>query len=425
MTNSAACCPTIRTSASPSIRWRLASGVLAVGLLLAGCSDDASQRSVDRSTSSTDGVTSTTTAARAEVDVLEADDPGFYKVPDPLPTGRHGDLVRIQPVAGAPAGTTWQRIMYLSETPAGEPTVVTGVITLPQGAPPNGGWPLFAHAHGSTGIADDCAPSVSLGGDGTEAVEIKLLSIWVPQRRIAVVSTDYEGLGGPGRHPMLVGVSEGRSVLDSIEAARQVPGAVFEDRVGVIGYSQGGHAAAWANQIAPEWAPDLDIVGVLAGAPATELFDLFDQGDAAALSFVSALTAADPDLDPSTALTSAGLEALAALDRSCDAPLEQAGPLTKVDVRTTEPWVSAIRANEPGSSPGVAPVLIVHSKEDERVPVAGSEAFQSRVCKAGGIVERRVLDEGTHVGAAIPAYRQGIDWILGLEAGAQPVSTCP
>jgi hypothetical protein len=395
--------------------------------LLSGCSsNEGSDTPSDTASDTTSGADPSTTAETPKVAVLDADDPGFYQVPDPIPAGHHGDLIRVQPVPGAPQGTTWKRIMYLSETVAGEPTVVTGILTLPDATPPADGWPLFAHAHGSTGIADDCAPSISLTADGSRALEITLLSGWVPERQIAIVSTDYEGLGGPGRHPMLIGVSEGRSVLDSILAARQVPGTTFEDRVGIIGYSQGGHAAAWANQIAPEWTPDLDIVGVLAGAPATELFDLVDvQGEGAALLLVGALAATDPALDPATALTDAGLAALDQLDRSCDATVAETAPLTKVDVTTTEPWASAIRANEPGASAGAAPVLIVHSAVDANVPIAGSEHYQDRVCAAGGLVERRVLPDGTHVVAAVSAYDQGITWIRELAAGQQPTSTCP
>ncbi len=99
--------------------------------------------------------------------------------------------------------------------------------------------------------------------------------------------------------------------------------------------------------------------------------------------------------------------------------------LLTADVTTTEPWASAIAATVPGAEPGAAPVLIVHSTADENVPIAGSEAFQARLCAAGQVVERRVLPEGSHVLAAIPAYEQGIEWITGLMAGAQPASTCP
>jgi hypothetical protein len=39
------------------------------------------------------------------------------------------------------------------------------------------------------------------------------------------VSTDYEGLGGPGSHPMLIGVSEGRSMLDAAAPPARSPAA--------------------------------------------------------------------------------------------------------------------------------------------------------------------------------------------------------
>lgn len=362
----------------------------------------------------------------SEVQSFAPSDAGFYKVPRPIPGRHHGDLVRVQPIPGAPAGVRWQRIMYRSETLRGTPTVVTGVLSLPDGAPPVGGWPLFAHAHGSTGMADQCAPSVSLVGNGTYAVEIKLLSSWIPDRQIAVVSTDYEGLGGPGLHPMLVGKSEGRSVLDSILAARQVPGVAFADDVGIIGYSQGGHAAAWANQIAAAWTPELHLAGVLAGAPATELLRMVatrDEGTEVILA--AALAATDPTLRLDDVLTTAGRRAVDQLDRTCqDTPLPT-GELIRVDLTAVLPWARDIAENTPGHVAGRAPTLIVHSAEDLSVPVEGSAVFQDRLCDAGGVVERRVIPEGSHVVAAVTAYDQGISWILALRAGAQPMSTCP
>ena len=50
-----------------------------------------------------------------------------------------------------------------------------------------------------------------------------------------VAATDYEGMGTPGPHPYLVGISEGRSGLDAALAARQIPGAEAGDRLGVMG----------------------------------------------------------------------------------------------------------------------------------------------------------------------------------------------
>ena len=399
--------------------------LLAVVAVACGGSDDGGATS-----GSTTEATGTTAAEDDDgtsggIEVLDADDPDFYSVPVPLPQGEHGDLIRTQPVDGAPEGATWQRIMYLSETLAGEPTVVTGVISLPDGEPPEGGWPLFSHAHGSTGLADPCAPSVSLDGDGIHSIEIALLGGYVADHGIAIVSTDYEGLGGPGRHPFLVGESEGRSVLDAILAARQLPDVAFEERVGIIGYSQGGHASAWANQIAPEYTPELDVIGTLAGAPATEVVDMVGSDEGAGLMMVAALSATGGPYDPPSILTDAGLRALDEIDTVCQEGYRVEGPYLTGDVLTTEPWASGIAAQVPGSAPGASPVLIVHSQEDVQVPIEFSEAFQDRLCAAGGVVERRVLDEGDHVVAAVPAYEQGMDWITDLANGGEPDSTCP
>ncbi|MCZ7630800.1 MAG: hypothetical protein M5U19_17965 [Microthrixaceae bacterium] len=95
----------------------------------------------DETTSSVQGDTTTAPAAAPAVERFAPDDTGFHDVPDPLPAGDHGDLIRVQPVEGAPAGARWQRIMYLSESVTGEPIAVTGVVTLPDTEAPAGGWP--------------------------------------------------------------------------------------------------------------------------------------------------------------------------------------------------------------------------------------------------------------------------------------------
>ena len=76
-----------------------------------------------------------------------------------------------------------------------------------------------------------------------------------------VVATDYIGEGTLGAYPYLIGQGEGRSVLDSIRAAHQVDDLRLSDQTVVWGHSQGGHAALWAGQLAPTYAPELPIPG--------------------------------------------------------------------------------------------------------------------------------------------------------------------
>jgi pimeloyl-ACP methyl ester carboxylesterase len=121
--------------------------------------------------------------------------------------------------------------------------------------------------HGTVGIADACAPSIA-GMPGE--YDSKLLNSWL-KAGYAVVRTDYEGLGIPGQtHPYLIGVSEGRSMLDMVRAARGLDKKIGKDFV-IAGHSQGGHAALWAGSLARKWTPDLKLRGTLALAPASHL----------------------------------------------------------------------------------------------------------------------------------------------------------
>jgi pimeloyl-ACP methyl ester carboxylesterase len=149
---------------------------------------------------------------------------------------------------------------------------VSGVLTVPKGKAPKGGWPVVTYANGTTGIADICAPSrdsASSPSHGLIAYTYPLLQRWL-KAGYAVVRTDYEGLGTPGLHPFLVGSSEGHAVLDAVRAARKLDKRIGR-RTAIAGHSQGGQAALWAASLAPKWTPELKVRGTLALAPVSHL----------------------------------------------------------------------------------------------------------------------------------------------------------
>ena len=90
----------------------------------------------------------------------------FYEAPNPIPAGEHGDLVRWQVIESS--FTHRYRIMYLSETVAGTPTVVTGLVEAPEDLAPFGGWNLLLFGHGTTGLADICSPSMAIDDDAAD-----------------------------------------------------------------------------------------------------------------------------------------------------------------------------------------------------------------------------------------------------------------
>jgi acetyl esterase/lipase len=137
-------------------------------------------------------------------------------------------------------------------------------VVLPEGS--SAARPVIAWAHGTTGIVDGCAPSVlDKPFDNVPDINAIVREGW------AYVGTDYPGLGTGGGHAYLVGADAARAVLDSVRAARQLKDANVGDRIVVWGHSQGGNSALWTGMRATEFAPELQVIGVAALAPASDL----------------------------------------------------------------------------------------------------------------------------------------------------------
>jgi Secretory lipase len=401
-------------------------GLLVLAGLIAACSGGS-----DGSGGSDESGGADDESAAAARQPEEFDGGDFYAAPDPVPDDAHGTLVRYEPVDDLDVGgaTGW-RIMYVSESLEGEPIVVTGTALVPPGEAPPGGRPVLTIAHGTSGIADECAPSKH-----PVATELSLMEPFVDAGYVVVLS-DYEGLGTPGRHPYLVGESEGRGVLDGALAARELPDAEVGDQLSIFGYSQGGHGALWAGQLAADWAPAFQLVGTVAGAPATELPIIFSAAGSLPIAgflymIIAGFAEAYPEADPGLVLTPAGEAELPQVDEGCvreviehfaDTPNAQ---LLKPGLAEVEPWGDLAAANDPGRAATDSPILIVHSAADDVVPATLSQLLVQRMCAEGQVVERRVYDRGQGHGEAVPdAVSDAFEWLQQRAAGGEPVSTC-
>jgi fermentation-respiration switch protein FrsA (DUF1100 family) len=398
-----------------------AAGALAVLATVTACSDD------DASSSGT-ADESTTTVPAGPVEVAPADD--LYALAEPLTPGEPGDVIAVQAVTGLDIDATVLRVLYHSQSIQGDDIAVSGLVVVPPGAAPEGGRPVLAWAHGTTGIADECAPSKDPSGAGLALVAPFL------ERGMAIVATDYEGLGTPGRHPYIAGESEGRGVLDIVRAARVLGDRVgTSDEVVIWGHSQGGHAALFANQIAGDYAPELDVVGTVAGAPPSQLTlisaALKDSPFRYYLAMVAAgWAAAYPDADPADVLTPAGVERLDAVDEDCGGALATAwsdlsyDQLVQADPATVEPWKTLLVENDPGFVVGESPILIIHGEQDEQIPLVSSQLLLDRMCGIGQVVERRTYP-GSHAGVIAPSLPDMLAWIDGRLAGDAAPTGCP
>jgi len=305
---------------------------------------------------------------------------------------RHGDLVSSAPLIGpwprngnALAGAARNlRITYKVRGINGRLVNATGTLALPRGRAPRDGWPVFSWAHGTTGIADRCAPSRSNLDSGSNALLNR-----IARAGFVVARTDYEGLGGPGEHPYLNGVSEGRSVLDIVRAARKRYRSIGA-RLEIGGHSQGGHAALWAASLAKTYTPELRLGGTLASAPASHHGDrapLIRMLDSSDLSPLVALILRGADIgDPSLQIASkltAEARALWPLTLTeCYWDLALRSPWATLPTNRIglpdadmQPLVDYLDANDPESLTIRTPVLVQQGLADTLVWPALSEAL--------------------------------------------------
>lgn len=347
----------------------------------------------------------------------------FYS-PSKLPAGPHGTLIWERPFHGVAAlkDANNYLVLYKQTGVAGKQVPVSGIVSIPKGKAPKHGWPVVTYAHGTTGIADQCAPSrdtgPSSGANEADTGIAPLLDSWI-KRGYAVVRTDYEGLGTPGAHPYLIGHSEGYGVLDIVTAARQLDPAL-SNRVIISGHSQGGQAALWAAALAPHYTPGLHLLGTVAFAPQSHTAD-----EASFLKSLSSpgltplagmilrgVNIADPSLNINALLTPAGQalypQTLTTCLKQLESPSSLGGlPLNQL-VSPTANLSAAIRqiaANDPDHLKIRGPVLLEQGLADGTVFPQFDEALSHELAHNGAKVTYRTWPGASHGGVLISAAR--------------------
>lgn len=352
---------------------------------------------------------------------------GFYEPPPLLADGGPGDVIRAGPMDAylwpgvRLRARTW-RMLYRSTTAIGEPRAVSGTVLVPHGKS-RGPRPLIGYAVGTHGIGDCAAPSRLLArGIEWEAGLIAMLLA----RGWAVAITDYQGLGTPGDHTYMVGRALGANVLDAMRAARELVGEELAPGgpAAIIGYSEGGAAAAWAAQRQPVYAPDVPLVAVAAGAAAANIESAGPTLDGTFFSFFVAYggigyAAAYPELDLDTYLTPAARKGIASLRESSIVQAMLTGPrwvrmehLTQPNVLAMPEWRRRLRENRLGGTAPVAPVLLHHARRDQIVSFSQSLALRDDWRALGGDVRLYVTRGGfDHISGAVAGTPVALDWI--------------
>jgi len=403
--------------------------------------------------------------------------PPFYaSVMKMAPEGKLGQVISKEKIATSVKGAQAWKIAYISSDVAGRKTIATGTIIAPVGPSPKEGRPILAWAHGTTGSAQNCGPSQII--DPTAALNEYFLmdgNSWtdygIPNGQefinqgYVVVATDYQGLGGGGKHQYAVAQTNGRDVINSARAASSMKEVGAGKRTVVYGWSQGGGATIAAASL-PDYqalqgtaADNLQYLGFVALAPedvaamlpnvpadeagAKKLMNGFTQANVPNVFLFAhymmglwGTQAAFPDLKLSDVLTDEGVKVVDKLSRNkCMHVLadtfsyaygDNYKTLLKPEPSNSLAWVKAFVNGSVKPVKPTAPVVIYWGTKDTAVPPIMHELYQKQMCGMGANVGRIQLPgEQTHFttpGVSAPMY---LDWVKDRIAGKPLANSCP
>lgn len=387
----------------------------------------------------------------------------FYKrIVEMKPEGALGQVIAQEEIETAiPDARAW-RIAYVSSDLHDKPTISTGLIIAPRGDVPKDGRPILAWSHGTTGTAQNCGPSqvpdpaqdlneyFLIGGTSWLDFGVPAATDFIKQGYV-LVATDYQGLGGGGKHQYAIAATQGRDLINSIRAAGSL-GLSGDNRKAVIyGWSQGGGsvlAAAsstdYINQKNTAF-DDIEIIGAVALAPDAlgpmvpkeALADEASAGKAfqelsaafndSVFNFshlamnLWAMEGVFPGLKLTDIFTADGariideIQSKKCMHAGADTYNFNLGASYK-SLFNPQPanilgWLTAIVEGSVPADKPVAPVQIYWGDKDTVVPPIQGATYQKQKCAMGGNVQRIPLPGQTHFSTppvAQPIYTQWI-----------------
>ena len=403
--------------------------------------------------------------------------PPFYAdVMKMAPEGKLGQVIKQEKITTSVNGAQAWKIAYISSDVAGRATISTGLVVAPVGQAPKEGRPVLAWAHGTTGTAQNCGPSqvtnpavplnqyFLVGGNSWTDYGIPNLEEFIKEGYV-IVATDYQGLGGGGKHQYAVAGTNGRDLINSARAVISMKETGASKRTIFYGWSQGGGATIAAASLGGYLnkrgavTDDLQVLGFVAMAPddaavmipnATKdqasadkavngLIQLFSDNVFNFSHFVMTMwgtQAAYSNLKLSDIFTDQGSKVIdQVLSNKCMHVTadtfnytysNQFKTLLRDKPVNTMPWVKALIDGSVLPVKPVAPVVIYWGTKDTAVPPIMHELYQKQMCSMGGNIERIQLPgEQTHYstpGLSAPMY---LTWVKDRIAGKPLANACP
>jgi len=252
-----------------------------------------------------------------------------------------------------------------------------------------------------------------------------------------VVAPDYQGLGSPGPHPFLGGTASAHSVIDAVSAMSQ---ANAGQRCALFGESLGDYSSIWAGSEAARYALELQLVGVAAAAPPTDLkANLTGGTNAAVRAFLTVLHRKQLGKVYSLPLTTVvkphTVSLIHVLARNCVTldgvklrtkigMLRLAGQLRNVDLTASPRWEALMDRNSVDPARLIVPLFIAQGSKDPIVAPGVTHSFVGALCRQGAAVRFMPIDGGDHVSVGKRSANDVVAWMGDRFAGHTAPSSC-
>lgn len=314
----------------------------------------------------------------------------------------------------------------------------TASVFVPQGAAPEGGFPIVVLGHHIAGVGPGCAPSQSATLDGlAPAVEALLRAGYV------VAVPDFQGLGTPSTnptpsdkyHPYLDSATAGYNMIDAARATHEEVQQTSASWV-AIGADEGGQAAWAANELAINYSEsNFKIVGSVSISPMADVDGLADAArdgtltDDQKVQFVrllAALHAEYPDVvnldDYRRGAAIAQWDALlgcqpapSAQQVAAQIPPTDLQPASEDALATLRGFLKKITLPQ---APAQAPMMVLYSDTDPRAPAAWTDRALDAACRLGDTITIQKEPQ------AQPASDAQLAWIADRFAGRPAPNDC-
>ncbi len=351
----------------------------------------------------------------------------FYDTPSPLPAGKPGELIRSQPseAYSLAADLTAVRILYHSRSASGGDVATSGVVLVPDKAPPKGGWPVIAWAHGFSAAARPCAPSLL-----RNLYYGPLLSMYV-NLGYAVVASDYTGLGTDFRSAVMDVPSNAMDVIYSIPAAHAAVLHLGPKWV-AIGTSLGANVAIGVAEMEggthdPNYLGSIAISGV-ADLKASYEPPLKEQTFRMLAFLAYGIKTVYPDFDLRDMLTEKAMPAYNKITESCgslsDSSQYPVNEMLKQNWRNNKFIEEFFNRNMLGQKPAYGPLLVIGDDKDPAVPPSTTAQVVTRMCKRGEPVQFDEFSDSQPGLVLGDSVRDQMAWIQARFAGRPASNNC-